>query len=129
LDGALQALTENPVEAPWWRLPSLSTSHQLFVWFLAVVVAAAGVVVVAAVWWRRRGPTGPVVLYAAVALFGAGLVGQAAQRPDSTHLAWGSAVTFPLLAVLAVEATGAVRGAGAWRRLAPAAGLAVVLLV
>src|SRR5690606_33484139 len=103
LDGALQALTENPVESPWWRLPSLSASHQIVVWFYVLILVAVANVICAIVRWRRDGATARVVLFAVFAAFGLGLLGQALQRPDSAHLAWGSSVAFSLFAVTVLE--------------------------
>jgi len=103
LDGALQALTENPVDSPWWGVPSLGASQQLFVWFFALVVVAVGSVAFGVWSWRRQGATPHVMWYLVLALFGLGLIGQAVQRPDSTHLAWGSSVAFSLIAATLVE--------------------------
>lgn len=103
LDGALQALTENPIESPWWGLPSMSASHQIFIWFFVLLVITVGCVGVGVWWWRRDGATPRNVLYLTVALFGLGLIGQALQRPDSAHLAWGASVPFALLAVVVAD--------------------------
>jgi len=98
IDGALQAVAEGPADAPWWRLPSLSASQQLFTWFWVVLVAALALP--ALTWWRGRRwrtPRHPALM--AGALLGLGMLPQALQRPDSTHLAWGSCVSIPLLAL------------------------------
>lgn len=86
IDGALQAVAEGPLDAPWWRLPALGASHQLWLWFWVVVAIAPLLVIVA---WRLR--RHPVLVIAAV--LGLGMLPQALQRPDSTHLAWGSALS------------------------------------
>lgn len=96
IDGALQAVAEGPLDAPWWRFPALSANHQLFVWFFVVIIVAIGTPILA----RRLRHD---VLFAA-SLFGLGMLLQALQRPDSTHLAWGSCVSFALLPCLVVEA-------------------------
>lgn len=108
IDGALQAVAEGPADAPWWRLPSFSASQQLFLWFWLVVLVA--VAVPALTWWRRRHwrTPGSTALMAG-ALLGLGMLPQALQRPDSTHLAWGSCVSIPLLVLVLADA----------RRLAP----------
>lgn len=102
IDGALQAVAEGPLDAPWWRLPALGAAHQLFLWFFVVIAVAVTLPVVA----RRlmRSSTTPLasVLFGA-SLFGLGMLPQALQRPDSTHLAWGSCVSFALLPCLVVE--------------------------
>ncbi|MDO8389225.1 MAG: hypothetical protein Q7V57_01965 [Actinomycetota bacterium] len=97
VDGALQSLGEHPYPSSWWQLPALSAPQQMFFWFWLVLIVDLGVPLV--VWWwiRRRGMSPSLVVLAAGALFGLGLVGQALQRPDSTHLAWGGAVSFALL--------------------------------
>ena len=100
VDGALQAIAEgNP---PWWNLPALAPNHQLFFWFFAVFAIAIAVPVAA---WRNVGNRNPQqrgVLIAA-GLLGLGLLPQALQRPDSTHLAWVAVVSWPLLIVVIVD--------------------------
>ncbi|MFZ9629762.1 MAG: hypothetical protein ACO3C1_10485 [Ilumatobacteraceae bacterium] len=90
IDGALQAVAEGPLDAPWWRLPALAANHQLWLWFWVVVLVAPLLAVVA---WRLQRHA---VLVAGAAL-GLGMLPQALQRPDSTHLAWGSAVSCALV--------------------------------
>lgn len=95
IDGALQAVAEGV--PPWWGFPAMAAQHQLFVWFCATVIVAVAVPVIAW-WWRRRGriDDGTTVLLA-TGLFGLGIIGQAMQRPDSTHLAWVAVISWPLL--------------------------------
>ncbi len=106
LDGALQAVAEGPADAPWWRLPSLSANHQLFIWFWVVILLCLGVPAGTWLLARRRGWTPSLVTLFSAALFGLGLIGQAMQRPDSTHLAWGSCVSFALAVPLLREVLG-----------------------
>ncbi|MEQ1700908.1 MAG: hypothetical protein ABMA25_12415, partial [Ilumatobacteraceae bacterium] len=103
IDGALQAVAEGPLDAPWWRFPSISAGHQLFLWFFVVIAVALALPIVARL-LRRRSPasTRLTVLFGA-SLFGLGMLPQALQRPDSTHLAWGSCVSFALLPCLFTE--------------------------
>lgn len=104
IGGALQAVAEGPAEAPWWHLPALSASQQIALWFWVVIVVAIAVPVTT----RRVAQSGSATLprhsvLLAASLFGLGLLPQALQRPDSTHLAWGSCVSFALLPCLLVE--------------------------
>ncbi len=95
-DGALQAVAEGV--PPWWGLPAIGHSQQLFFWFFAVIVVAIAVPLVG---WRavRRSdgadPAAGVLLIGG--LFGLGILPQALQRPDSTHLAWVAVVSWALL--------------------------------
>ncbi len=101
VDGALQAVAEGL--PPWWPLPAPQASQQLFLWFFAVVIIAIAVPLVA---WllRRRGNTGPrTFVLLAAGLFGLGILPQALQRPDSTHLAWVAVASWPMLGVLVTE--------------------------
>ena len=101
LDGALQAIAETA--PPWWRLPAIAPSHQLFLWFFALPVLAIAVVLVGIKVRRSTdGPARSLVLIGA-GLFGVGLLPQAFQRPDSTHLTWVACVTFPLLIPTMIE--------------------------
>jgi hypothetical protein len=99
LDGALQALFEDPANAPWWRFPAPSASTQIYAWFWLLLVVNLAVPVALFLARRRRltdrDRIDPLL---AASVFGLGLTGQALQRPDSAHLAWGAAVTFAILA-------------------------------
>jgi hypothetical protein len=101
-DGFLQkagALIEPP-----WPLPAPPPPAQLSLW-LALLVAANAALVVAGVHAARRGDRRLL----AVALFSAGLLPQAIQRADSTHLSWVSCVPLGLLPAAVAE------GLRAWR--------------
>ena len=103
VDGALQAVVEGPADAPWWRVPALDANHQLFVWFFVVIAVAVGLVA-STIWLiRSQGATPQRVALLGGALLGLGMLPQALQRPDSTHLAWGSCVSFALVPALLVE--------------------------
>ncbi|CAB4364722.1 MAG: hypothetical protein F2681_12960 [Actinobacteria bacterium] len=139
IDGALQALNERPFPTPWWRLPALAASHQLFIWFFVVLIINIGTAIVCALWLRRDGATPRGVGLLTASLFGLGLTGQALQRPDSTHLAWGWVVSAALIPVLVAEwlrrraARGRLGPAVAARRWlsvsAPAAVVVALMLV
>ncbi len=112
VDGALQAVAEGV--PPWWGLPALSASQQLFLWFFAVVIIALGVPAWA--WWRRRRGERDehnMVLLAA-GVFGLGILPQALQRPDSTHLAWVAVASWPLLAAAIADARSRRTGGRSW---------------
>ena len=128
VDGALQAVAEGV--PPWWGLPAPPASQQLFLWFFAVIIIA--VAVPAWAWIRRRRGAGDehTMVLLAAGLFGLGILPQALQRPDSTHLAWVAIGSWPLLAASIVDVRsrrGAVEPGAARRdRGAIAAGLTVV---
>ena len=101
-DGFLQRAGQL-IEPPW-PLPAPPPPAQLSLW-LALLVAANVALVVAGVHALRRGDRWLLVL----ALFSVGLLPQAIQRADSTHLAWVSCVPLGLLPAAAAE------GIRAWR--------------
>ena len=86
IDGALQAIAE--AVPPYWPIPAPAANHQLFFWFFAVIIIA--IAVPAGAWWlRRRDGSNPQIDTLLIAgVFGLGILPQALQRPDSTHLAW-----------------------------------------
>lgn len=131
IDGALQAVAEGPADAPWWRLPTPSASQQLFLWFFAVIILLVAVPVIVVALRRRRGATPRTTVLLVGSMLGLGLIGQAMQRPDSTHLAWGSCVTFALLPGLLAEVLPrrVHRGSHLRRDLTAAGAVALVLLV
>ncbi len=101
LDGALQAIAEEV--PPWWRFPAIAASHQLFLWFFALPVIAF-LVAGTGLWLYRRTAGAPrAIALAAAGLFGVGLLPQAFQRPDSTHLTWVACVSWPLLIPTIIE--------------------------
>jgi hypothetical protein len=96
-DGFLQragALIE-----PSWPLPAPATPAQLSLWLGLLFAANAALVAMGVLAWRR----GERRLLA-LALFSVGLLPQAIQRADSTHLAWVSCVPLGLLPAAVVEA-------------------------
>lgn len=132
IDGALQAVAEGV--PPWWGPPALPARHQLFVWFFAVLVIAVAVPLIA--WWRRRSGdnSDQSVVLMAGGLLGVGIIGQALQRPDSTHLAWVACVSWPLMVPVIADAVAPrLPGPAARRRLVAGAiggaTLAVSMLV
>lgn len=95
VDGFLQRA--GSLRVTGWPLPMLPVSVQIYTWFL--LVPASIVVVVLAAWRLRRALPGTdrATSYWPAALFCAGLLQQAVQRPDTAHLSWVTGVSFPLL--------------------------------
>ena len=84
---------------PPWPLPTLGSPLQLSLWLMAIVAACAVLFVAGRAHVRRTGDRRLIVL----ALFACGLLPQALQRADSTHLAWVSCVPFGLLPAAIAE--------------------------
>lgn len=78
---------------PPWPLPAPPSPAQLTIWLVLLVAADVVLVVAGARRLRRTGDRRLLVM----GLFAAGLLPQALQRPDSTHLAWVSCVPFALV--------------------------------
>jgi hypothetical protein len=119
-DGFLQragALIE-----PSWPLPAPPTPAQLSLW-LGLLFAANAVLVATGVRAARRGERRLLAL----ALFSVGLLPQAIQRADSTHLAWVSCVPLGLLPAAVADVVHGWRPG--WRpgRVALAAGAVPVV--
>jgi hypothetical protein len=134
VDGALQAVAEGV--PPWWGVPAFEAKHQLFLWFFAVLIIAVAVPLIA---WRRRrsgDQSASNTILLAAGIFGLGILPQAMQRPDSTHLAWVAVVSWPLLALLIVQTlatrasshTRRVVGGRSWPGLAGFGAVAVLML-
>ncbi len=96
-DGFLQRAGR--LDEPPWPLPAIPSPNQLVLWLAALVLAAALLVLAGALVFRRRHDRRLL----AIAVFAAGLLPQAVQRPDSTHLAWVSCVAFGLLPAAVLE--------------------------
>ena len=130
LTGALQRVAV--LRVPGWSLPALSESQQVFLWFWLLPLVILATVATGALSLRRSPDRWPARVLLAVGLFSLGILPQALQRPDSTHLAWVSCVPIAFLPVTVAEM---------WRRFAPrralrhagtigaVAGLAFVLAV
>jgi hypothetical protein len=97
LDGALAAVAQ--LRVPDWPLPMLSASQQVTLWFVALPLSALFVVGTGVLAVRRE-PTRPRArVLLVVGALGLGLLPQAFQRPDTTHLAWVSCVSMVFLPV------------------------------
>lgn len=100
-DGALQRIAESV--PPWWRLPHLSAAHSIFLWFFAMLLIAAAVLAFA-IWQRRSGTLdGRSTVVLIIAIVSIGILPQAMQRPDSTHLTWVTCVLWPSLIVIVAD--------------------------
>ncbi len=120
-------------EAISWPIPHLDGPVQLTVWFLLLLASLVALTVVA-VRVRRREPTAfRGIVLATVAAFSLGILPQALQRPDPTHLAWVSCVPFGFLPVVAYETVRQRRPTfsptRAWALGGGAVAIALVLLV
>lgn len=104
-DGFLQRA--GTLDEPPWPFPAPPGPIQLSLWLLLIAVGSA-LLLVAGVRCARAGRPRLLVM----AAFATGLVPQALQRPDSTHLAWVSCVTLAFLPAAVVEL---------WPTLSPAA--------
>jgi hypothetical protein len=125
IDGALQAIAEEI--PPWWRVPHMRTSHALFLWFFAMLAGTALLLIYALVVRRRPGGvSGRSTVMLAVALISLGILPQALQRPDSTHLTWVTCVSWPFAIVAIADALRGWRPRIRWRA-ALATGTAVAL--
>jgi len=123
LDGSLQAIAE--LVPPWWKVPHLAADKALFFWFFAMLIVPVVIVWIAIRSWRRS-PTPRAATLLAGGLLSVGLVPQALQRPDSTHLSWVTCVSFPFLILAVIETVKDRRPQSTQRQLV-SAGLAVTL--
>ncbi len=97
LDGALAAVAQ--LRVPGWPLPMLAPSQQVTLWFLALPLAAVAVLGTGVVALRREPAAARSRILLVVGALGLGLLPQAVQRPDTTHLAWVSCVPLVFLPV------------------------------
>lgn len=125
-DGALQAVAS--LRQPPWPLPALASPNQAFIWFFllpAVTFFVAGV----GIWRVRAEPdVWRLRVLLAVGLLGLGMLPQAFQRPDTTHLAWVSCVPLAFLPVAVTECLGQVRWPAVRRNAAAFASVGVLLV-
>jgi hypothetical protein len=125
-DGALQKVAS--LREPDWIGPSLASPNQAYIWFFLLPAVVAFVALVG--WWRVRAEPDawrPRVLLA-VGLLGLGMLPQAFQRPDSTHLAWVSCVPLAFAPAAVAEVLGHLRSRPLRRHGPSLAALAVLLI-
>lgn len=125
IDGSLQAIAE--LVPPWWKVPALSAEKSLFFWFFAMLIVPLVLLWLAARMWRRtQAPRAATLLCGA--LFSLGIIPQALQRPDSTHLSWVTCISFPLLILAVIEVVRDHRpNSTARQRVAAGAAVAIAL--
>jgi hypothetical protein len=126
LDGALQAIAES--QPPWWDLPHVRASQALFLWFMAMLAGTAALLTLAIIERRRGRRDGRATVLLMVALVSVGILPQALQRPDSTHLTWVTCISWPF-AVVAVAELVQRRWPQATTRRAVTAGAAFTLVL
>jgi hypothetical protein len=100
-DGVLQAVAQ--LRVPDWPVPMVPASAQVTLWFLALPVAALALLATGIVAVRRDPAAMRSRILVVVGAFGFGLLPQALQRPDTTHLAWVSCVSMVFLPVAFVQ--------------------------
>jgi hypothetical protein len=95
IDGFLQRA--GALRRTGWPFPMPELSQQIHLWFWLVPISI--IVTLLAAWRLRQREPGSDRARALWpgALFGAALIPQALQRPDTTHLAWVTGVTFALM--------------------------------
>jgi hypothetical protein len=118
-DGFLQQV--GTIDEPPWPFPALRGPLQLSLW-LGLLLVVVGVLVAAGVVAFRRGERRLL----AIAGFSAGLLPQALQRADSTHVAWVACVAFGVLPAAIMELTRG-RTWRSWGRPLLATGVPLVL--
>ncbi len=100
-DGALQKVAL--LRVPDWPIPMLGQAPQVTVWFLALPVVALALLATGIVAVRRDARALRSRILLVVGAFGLGLLPQALQRPDTTHLAWVSCVSMVFVPVAVVQ--------------------------
>jgi hypothetical protein len=110
-DGFLQRV--GALIEPSWPLPAPASPAQLTLW-VGLLLATTAALLAAGVAAARRGDRRLLVM----AVFCVGLLPQAIQRADSTHLAWVSCVPLGFLPAAAIEGQRAWRPAWPQRRAA-----------
>jgi hypothetical protein len=112
-----------------WPLPKLTQSGQVFAWSIGLLLVALFLLAVGA--WRMRRDPGALRSRAllAAALFTLGVLPQAVQRADASHLGWVSAVAVAVLPAAIVEVVSNLRPRWNSARVGLAAGVGVLVAV
>ena len=101
LEGFLQKAGD--LEPFGWPLPMVPTPAQITIWFFLLLASVATLVVLGIVLVRREPGSQRARTLLVLAAFSLGLLPQALQRADSTHLAWVSCVPVSLLPIAGAE--------------------------
>lgn len=126
-DGALAAVAQ--LVEPGWPFPAPAGPKQVVLWFYVLPIAAVFEVLLGFARLRADRSSWRARVMVAAGLLGLGMMPQALQRPDTTHLAWVSAVPLSLLPMYLAELVGGRRrGARPRARVVVAAGSAALLL-
>ncbi len=86
-----------------WPLPGIPQSQQIALWFWAVVAMAIAPLAVMLWRWKRGSRTNLDAALLVAAAAALGLLPQALQRPDTTHLAWVSYPVLPIALLVVVH--------------------------
>ncbi|HUF32491.1 MAG TPA: hypothetical protein VMN58_04690 [Acidimicrobiales bacterium] len=127
LQGFLQRAGD--MEPFGWPLPMPPTPMQITLWFFLLPLSVIALLAAGALLVRRRPGSPRAIALLAVAAFSLGMLPQAVQRADSTHLAWVSCVPMAFLPIAGVELLRRLRPSLAPRRQGALAGGAVLVAV
>lgn len=127
LQGFLQRAGD--MEPFGWPLPMLPTPAQITLWFFLLPLSVLVLLVVGVVLARRHPGSRQSIALLAAAAFSLGMLPQAVQRADSTHLAWVGCVPMALLPIAGVELLRRLRPSLSPRRRGALAGGAVLVAV
>ncbi len=100
-----------------WAIPRIPAPAQLTVWFFLLLFSLVLLAAVSFYLWRHARHDVRTLTLVLVTAFSVGILPQALQRPDTTHVAWVSCVPFGFLPVLGVEILRARRPGWSWTRL------------
>ena len=80
-----------------WPFPNIGMSQQVWFWFFVTILAPVAVITVALRTRRRDSDEHRPAALLVLGLFGLGILTQALQRADQTHLAWVGVITISSL--------------------------------